>query len=161
MCPSETHPWTQPPEGYYRSSSASLHDNDNNHAVSPADSQAPIMASWTTPNNERPNTADSAKNRENESVPSHQENEPCYPQVPIPTAYRSSVGVVNGEVGGVATNTPTETQYAHYPIPPLSAGLKSSKTTYSTYEEQRVAELEEKAQLEDRRDLVTHIFGPL
>jgi hypothetical protein len=149
----ETHPWTQLPEDYYRSSSNSLNvpENDNNHAVSPADSQAPIMPSWTTPNNGQTATAEPLKNTENE-VP-RLENEPQYPAVPIPAAYRSSIGVVNGEVVGVAVDMPTE-QYAHYPIAPLSAGLKTSRTIYSTYEEQRVAELEEKVHEEDRRDLV-------
>jgi ferredoxin len=111
------------------------------------------MPSWTTPNNEQSATAEPLK--ENEVVPPRPENEPYYPAVPIPAAYRSSVGVVNGEVVGVAVDKPTE-QYAHYPIPPLSAGLKTSRTIYSTYEEQRVAELEDKVHEEDRKDLVKH-----
>jgi len=67
------------------------------------------------------------------------------------------MSVVNGEVGGAIVTqeiqTPTD-QWARYPIAPLSAGLKTSNTMYSTNEEQRVAELEEKARAEDQRDLV-------
>jgi hypothetical protein len=139
---------TQPPEDFYRSSAASLseHHDNNNNAVSPADSQAPIMASgWTAPNADRPSSANSNK------------DEPQYPPVPVPSSYRASAGAVNGEIVGAAVSTPTETQYARYPIAPLSAGLKTSRTMYSTHEEQRVAELEEKAQAEDRRDLAVKL----
>lgn len=155
---SETHPRTQTPEpeDYYRSSSTSLRDHDNNHPVSPADSQAPIMASWTAPNTQETVAAEPV-NTEKDHDASSQEHEHYYPPVPMPAVHRSSVGVVNGEVVAVSSNTPTETQYAHYPIAPLSAGLKTSRTIYSTYEEQRVAELEEKAREEDRRDLAVKL----
>lgn len=141
-----------PPEHFYRRSPSPAISDHNNQAVSPADSQAPIMEStWkTTPRNDfaRPSTAEN-----NKPV-----DEPYYPPVPVPAAYGTGMSVVNGEVGGTVVTqevqTPTDTQWARYPIAPLSAGLKTSNTTFSTHEEQRVAELEEKARAEDQRDLV-------
>lgn len=110
-----------------------------------------MEAAWTTTtqnNNALPATSESTRPLD----------QPYYPPVPVPAAYGTGMSVVNGEIGGAIVTqeiqTPTDTQWARYPIAPLSAGLKTSNTMYSTNEEQRVAELEEKARAEDQRDLV-------
>lgn len=158
----------QAPEDFYRSRS-SLSLSDPNHdneppSVSPADSQAPIMASaWKTP------SADGEQHRQ-QPMPEiseqqqQQQPEPAFlpPPTPLTTTFRtSSFAPVNGEVGGTQINvngevtgvpatTPTQ-QFARYPIAPLSAGLKTSGTTA---EEIKLAELEEKAQKENKKELV-------
>ena len=156
---------TQPPEDFYRSRS-SLSLSDPNHdneppSVSPADSQAPIMASaWKTSN------ADSEQQHRQQPMPEITEQQ-LPPPTPLTTTFRTSFAPVNGEVGGTQINvngevtgvpatTPTE-QFAHYPIAPLSAGLKTSGTTA---EEIKLAELEEKAQQEDKKDLVGTPHSP-
>lgn len=72
--------------------------------------------------------------------------------------YQTSMGVVNGEVGGtvapytpVSPVSPSRDGEFRFPAAPLSAGLKTPGTAK---EEARVQELEEKALLEDRKDLV-------
>lgn len=158
--PETPHLSTQPEDFYRTRSSISLtddsHPNQTPPSVSPADSQAPIMASaWTSPGGDFPLRSDPV-----DEIRPQEATYPPPPPIPLANNYRSSsFGVVNGEVGGTAVNgevtgvaasTPTE-QFARYPIAPLSAGLKTSGTTR---EEIRLAELEEKAQQEDRRDLV-------
>lgn len=112
-----------------------------------------MESTWTTTaknNHARPATSESTRPLD----------EPYYPPVPVPAAYGTGMSVVNGEVGGAIVTqeiqTPTD-QWARYPITPLSAGLKTSNTMYSTNEEQRVAELEEKARAEDQRDLAVKL----
>ncbi|KAF8247474.1 hypothetical protein K440DRAFT_298863 [Wilcoxina mikolae CBS 423.85] len=162
--PETPHLSTQP-EDFYRTR-PSLSITDDNHqshtppSVSPADSQAPIMAStWTSPGGDFPLRSGPVQDEIRPQVVTYP---PPPPPIPLASPYRSSsFGVVNGEVGGavngeitgVAVSTPTE-QFARYPIAPLSAGLKTSGTTR---EEIRVAELEEKAQQEDRRDLAVKL----
>lgn len=170
----------QPPEDFYRSrSSLSLTDPNQDNSppsVSPADSQAPIMASaWKAPSADSDDHPRSEQQQQPQQQPIPeisvlpQQPEATYfaapPLKPLTTNYRSSsFAAVNGEVSGTNINvngevtgvpsgpsgTPTE-QFARYPIAPLSAGLKTSGTTA---EEIKLAELEEKAQQEDRKDLV-------
>lgn len=160
---SETPPLTTKPDEFYRHKSSDSLKFDNQNptppSVSPADSQAPIIPTWNMPINhdyQQMNQADTI----------HQQEVVYPPPPPMGFNFRaSSFGAVNGEIGatpthtaapvngevtGIAVSTPSE-QWARYPIAPLSAGLKTSGTTA---EEIRVAELEEEAQKESRADLV-------
>lgn len=126
------------PEDFYRASSG-IQDPES---TSPADSQAPIMASW-----KMNNIDEETEITPIEKAPESQ-NETLFPP--------PSATYVNGEVCPITTpasanNTP---QYAAFPVPPLSAGLKTSGTTP---EEQRLAELELKVQMEDKKDLAVKL----
>ena len=115
------------------------------------------MSAWTT-TGEFPKNAGADANRPDTADSLQKGDEILTMPAPLPTTYttyRSSMGPVNGEVGGAPgymnADTPTSVQYARYPIAPLSAGPRTGATTF---EEQRVAELEDKAREEDKKDLV-------
>ncbi|KAI5783542.1 hypothetical protein EDC01DRAFT_210344 [Geopyxis carbonaria] len=152
-------PRPEEPEDFYRSSSTHLPIADTNHyhpgnSVSPTDSQAPIMrtASSQYAESYHPPTATADSN--------HEPYFPPPPTIPEVNNYRTSMGVVNGEVGASIVYpppSPINGQDVHIPVAPLSAGLKTPRTPGTTKEEMRVQELEEKAQFEDKKDLAVKL----
>jgi len=143
------------PEDFYRAPLPSLRtDNDslfdNSSTSSPTDSDVPMMAS----------TKASSAHEYVPSPISPEDHAPVYPlppSIPIADHYGGTTTIVNGEIGAASLPPPDtrhgDTQYATYPIAPLSAGLK----TAGTQEEQRVIELEEKVHREDKRDLAVKL----
>lgn len=139
---------SEEPEDFYRGSSGI----QESESTSPADSQAPIMASWKLNNINETETPPITEVNHVQSEPESQtEFLTEFPAPPPPSAT-----YLNGEVCPITTpgsvnNTP---QFAVFPVPPLSAGLKTSGTTP---EEQRLAELDMKVQMENRRDLAVKL----
>jgi hypothetical protein len=143
------------PEDFYRTPLPSLHtDNDSffdrSSTSSPTDSDVPMMASTK---------ASSAHEYVPSPISPEDHHAPVYPlppPIPVVDHYGGATTVVNGEIGAASLPPPentgrSDTQYATYPIAPLSAGLKTAGTTQ---EEQRVVELEQKVHRDDKRDLV-------
>jgi hypothetical protein len=135
------------PEDFYRAPSlTAIQGADSDYpSASPADSQAPIMASWrmTSQNNQ-----DIQRSTYVEPQISHLPIQPEYLQKNEGELYfppPPSAAYVNGEIGAVPTP-----QSVTFPVAPLSAGLKTAGTTEV---EQRIAQLEEQAQIEDKKDL--------
>ncbi|TGZ78960.1 hypothetical protein EX30DRAFT_342817 [Ascodesmis nigricans] len=160
------------PEDFYRSSNPQHlppidpHLYKDPNGVSPTDSHASIMqrSDSTAPSAYDypvpPGTATSTPPPPPPVFipPSNQDAYyPSPPPMPAVNNYRTSMGVVNGEVGAtvapytpVSPVSPSRDGEFRFPAAPLSAGLKTPGTAK---EEARVQELEEKAILEDRKDL--------